>query len=114
MEKNVRALVEGSVDNLLEQVAEMGAAAAKGETSKATVELGLEESGAKEFNGSVAKAFVENLPEKLEGSVKVDADKDKEDEYTGNVRLTWVGEIGSKDVEISLFTGKPVGSTKKA
>jgi len=114
LEKKVREHISSSVNHLLEQVAQMGEAAAGGETVKAKVELGLEEEGAGEFNGSIAKALVENLPDKLEGSVKVAAIKDKEDEYTGDVALTWVGKVGKREEQISLFTGKPVGSTKKA
>lgn len=115
--KNVRELVEASVDNLLVRVNEMGEDAAKGVTSKTSkdgLRLGVDESGAEEFNASIVNALVENLPQKLEGTVKVEGIKNKDDEYTGNVQLSWVGQMGSKDVKISLFTGKPVGSTKKA
>jgi|GEM_PF-3851850 len=114
LERVVRKHISDSVNHLLEQVAQMGETAAGGETVKAKVELGLDEEGAGEFNGSIAKALVENLPDKLEGSVKVAAIKDKEEEYTGDVALTWVGKVGKREEQISLFTGKPVGSTKKA
>ena len=114
LEKAIKKHISDSVDHLLEQVALMGESAAGGETVKAKVELGLDEPGADEFNGSVAKALVENLPDKLEGSIKVAALKDKEEEYTGTVALAWVGKIGKREEQISLFTGKPVGATKKA
>ncbi|MFP3950291.1 MAG: hypothetical protein ACLFUZ_04350, partial [Candidatus Micrarchaeia archaeon] len=116
LKKNVRKLVEASVDNLLEEVSKMKEAAEGGQTAWVS-SLGLGIEGAEEFNGSVAKALVENLPEKLRGNVKVEAETkttewegEKEEYYTGNVELTWVGKVGSKEVEISLFTGEPVGS----
>jgi hypothetical protein len=113
LEKNVKKQVEASVKNLLSHVGEMGLAASKGEVPRGKVELGIDERGAREFNGAVAKALVENLPEKLGGTVEINALKNKEDEYTGDIELSWTGKIGAKDVEISLFTGKPVGSVRK-
>ena len=73
LKKNVRELVKASVDNLLAQVIKMKKAAETGQTARIpSLSLGIENS--EEFNGAVAKALVENLPEKLEGNVKVEAE----------------------------------------